>query len=59
MRVGAPRFGPTGFYSDQNEMPLDPSDALAWEAYKKVMNLDESQPAPAPTPLRLAFPPST
>jgi hypothetical protein len=32
---------------------------VAWAAYKKVMKLDDSQPAPAPTPLRLAFPTST
>lgn len=32
---------------------------IAWQAYKKVMGLPESQEPPPPTPLRLAFPPST
>lgn len=32
---------------------------IAWSAYKKVMGLDAGKPPPAPTPLRLAFPPST
>jgi hypothetical protein len=32
---------------------------VAWAAYKKVMQLDDSTPAPQATPLRLAFPPST
>jgi hypothetical protein len=32
---------------------------IAWAAYKKVMQLDETTPPPKPTPLRLVFPPST
>ena len=32
---------------------------VAWKAYKEVMGLDNSLAAPAPTTLRLAFPPST
>jgi hypothetical protein len=32
---------------------------VAWKAYKIVMGLDHTKPPPAPTPLRLAFPPST
>lgn len=32
---------------------------VAWAAYRKVMGLPDSQQPPPPTPLRLAFPPST
>jgi hypothetical protein len=32
---------------------------VAWAAYKAVMDLDPKTPPPAPTLLRLAFPPST
>jgi hypothetical protein len=32
---------------------------VAWTAYKKVMGVDPDTPAPAPTTIRLAFPPST
>jgi hypothetical protein len=32
---------------------------IAWKAYKTVMKLDASKPPPPPSPLRLAFPPST
>ena len=32
---------------------------VAWAAYKKVMGMDANQPPPPPTPLRLAFAPST
>ncbi len=32
---------------------------VAWAAYKKVMGLQDTRPVPAPTPLRLAFAPST
>ena len=32
---------------------------VAWAAYRRVMNLDSDTPAPAPTAIRLAFPPST
>ncbi len=32
---------------------------VAWAAYRRVMNLDADTPAPPPTAIRLAFPPST
>ena len=31
----------------------------AWNAYKRVMGLDDGASAPPPTTIRLAFPPST